>query len=119
MSETALHVERVSLDPETQQLIKTLVADQVALIAAKRGFKEREASSYTGVSTSYLQQGRYGTLADDAPPPPPHIRIGRAVRYLKEDLDDWLNRFERHQVTRGYGRDRLNDLASHAKEGAT
>jgi hypothetical protein len=30
-------------------------------------------------------------------PPPPVIKIGRAVRYLRDDLDNWLESFFRMQ----------------------
>jgi predicted DNA-binding transcriptional regulator AlpA len=32
-------------------------------------------------------------LKEERTSAPKHIRIGRAVRYLKEDLDRWLNCF--------------------------
>ena len=58
---------------------------------AKRGFSEREAAAYLGLSVSFLRQARtYGRLGGQTQAPP-FIKIGRAVRYIKEDLDNWLD----------------------------
>lgn len=57
----------------------------------KKVFKEAEAASYICMSRSFLSQDRvYGVLANRTPGPK-YIRIGRAVRYLKDDLDSWLD----------------------------
>ena len=57
----------------------------------KKVFKEAEAASYICMSRSFLSQDRaYGTLANRTPGPK-YIRIGRAIRYLKDDLDMWLD----------------------------
>ncbi|HAT8643593.1 MULTISPECIES: hypothetical protein [Legionella] len=57
----------------------------------KRVFKEVEAASYICMSRSFLSQDRaYGTLANRTPGPK-YIRIGRSIRYLKDDLDSWLD----------------------------
>ena len=56
----------------------------------KKVFKEDEAAGYICMSGSYLAQDRnYGTLANRTPGPK-YIKIGRSVRYLKDDLDSWL-----------------------------
>ncbi|MGQ3892172.1 helix-turn-helix transcriptional regulator [Legionella sp. CNM-4043-24] len=56
----------------------------------KKVFKEHEAASYICMSRSFLAQDRsYGTLANRTPEPK-YIKIGRSVRYLKDDLDLWL-----------------------------
>ena len=51
-------------------------------------FKDAEAAHYIGMSESWLRQSRMRGNPDA----PPYIKIGKAVRYLKSDLDDWLNR---------------------------
>ncbi|WP_133139666.1 helix-turn-helix domain-containing protein [Legionella genomosp. 1] len=62
----------------------------------KRVFKEAEAASYICMSRSFLSQDRaYGTLANRTPGPK-YIKIGRSIRYLKEDLDTWL---EQHRCS--------------------
>lgn len=58
----------------------------------KKVFKEVEAATYIGMSRSFLSQDRvHGTLANRTPGPN-FIKIGRSVRYLKDDLDSWLER---------------------------
>lgn len=54
---------------------------------------EKEAASYLAVSVQFLRLGRhYGTRPNYAETPP-YIKLGggRAVRYLKTDLDAWLS----------------------------
>ena len=52
----------------------------------KRGMKDPETSHYIGMSESWLRQSR----VTNNPNAPPYIKIGRAVRYLRDDLDAWL-----------------------------
>ena len=62
----------------------------------KKVFKEVEAADYICMSRSFLSQDRsYGTLANRTPGPK-YIRIGRAIRYLKDDLDFWL---DQHRIS--------------------
>lgn len=56
----------------------------------KRGFKEREAAQYIGMSCSFLRQDRMNGFRKQRTPGPNYIKIGKSVRYLKEDLDAWL-----------------------------
>lgn len=59
----------------------------------KRALSEIEASEYIGMSRSFLRQSRMEGNRDNRTPAPPFLKIGRSVRYLKEDLDTWLNGF--------------------------
>ena len=53
-------------------------------------FKEAEAANYICMSRSFLSRDRVnGTLANRTPGPK-YIKIGRSIRYLKDDLDSWL-----------------------------
>lgn len=61
----------------------------------KRAFSEIETAEYIGMSRSFLRQSRMEGNRTNRTPAPPFIKIGRAVRYLKEDLDNWLNGFSR------------------------
>ena len=56
-------------------------------------FKEPEAALYIGMSRSFLRQSRMDGIRENRTPGPPFIKIGRAVRYLKEDLDAWLETY--------------------------
>ncbi len=56
----------------------------------KRPFSEEEAAQYITMSRSFLRQDRMNGVRKNRTPGPRYIRIGRAIRYLKEDLDEWL-----------------------------
>lgn len=58
-----------------------------------RVLSEIETSQYIGMSRSYLRQARMEGNRENRTPAPPFIKIGRSVRYLKEDLDNWLDSF--------------------------
>ncbi|HIF0138867.1 TPA: DNA-binding protein [Legionella anisa] len=54
-------------------------------------FKEIEAANYICMSRSFLSQDRVNGALKNRTPGPKFIKIGRSIRYLKEDLDMWLN----------------------------
>ncbi len=56
-----------------------------------RALNEIETAAYIGMSRAYLRQARMEGQRGNRTPAPPFIKIGRAVRYLREDLDQWLN----------------------------
>lgn len=58
-----------------------------------RALNEVVAAKYIGMSRSFLAQSRMDGNRDSRTPAPPFIKIGRSVRYLKEDLDSWLDHF--------------------------
>ncbi len=51
-------------------------------------FKDPEAAHYIGMSESWLRQSRMRGNPDA----PPYLKISKAVRYLRTDLDDWLEK---------------------------
>ncbi len=54
---------------------------------------ESEAAEYIGMSKSYLRQDRtYGKYYEGRTAGPEYIKIGRSVRYMIDDLDQWLKR---------------------------
>jgi predicted DNA-binding transcriptional regulator AlpA len=61
----------------------------------KRALSEIETAEYIGMSRSFLRQSRMEGNRENRTPAPPFIKIGRAVRYLKDDLDNWLDSFYR------------------------
>ena len=63
----------------------------------KRGYSEIEAADYIGMSTSFLRQDRCHGFRHKRTPGPNFVRVGRTIRYLKEELDAWL---EKHYVNR-------------------
>ena len=63
--------------------------------AQHRALSEREAARYIGMSRSFLAQSRMDGHREGRTPAPPFIKIGRSVRYLREDLDAWLDSFSK------------------------
>lgn len=64
----------------------------------KRSFTEREAAEYIGMSCSFLRQDRMNGFRENRTPGPNYIRIGRAIRYLIEELDRWLENYKVDRV---------------------
>tara|TARA_R110001592_G_scaffold295771_2_gene566100 strand:- start:5538 stop:5798 length:261 start_codon:yes stop_codon:yes gene_type:complete len=60
-----------------------------------RALTEIEAARYIGMSRSFLAQSRMHGMRENRTPAPRFIKVGRSVRYLLEDLDTWLNSFQR------------------------
>ena len=60
-----------------------------------KALTEIEAANYIGMSRSFLAQSRMDGPRDSRTPAPPFIKIGRSVRYLHEDLDNWLSTFQK------------------------
>lgn len=56
----------------------------------RRGYSEEEAAHYLGISRISLRQGRMEGRRENRMPPPPFVRLGRKILYLKDDLDRWL-----------------------------
>ena len=57
----------------------------------KRVFKEVEAATYICMSRSFLSQDRVSGTFANRTPGTKYIKIGRSIRYLKDDLDLWLD----------------------------
>lgn len=58
---------------------------------------EKQAASYIGMSVPYLRADRMNGHREGQTPGPPFVRIGRSIRYLRADLDEWL---AAHRVVR-------------------
>ena len=61
----------------------------------KRALSETETAEYIGMSRSFLRQSRMEGSRTNRTPAPRFIKIGRSVRYIIEDLDNWLDSFYR------------------------
>jgi hypothetical protein len=53
--------------------------------------REQEAANYIGMSVSFLRQSRMNGNLPRRTPGPPYVRQGRSIRYLIEDLNNWLH----------------------------
>ena len=70
-------------------------------MTAKRYMKTREAANYLGLAENTLAKNRAG-LADI-----PYIRVGGAIRYDKEALDDYMKAKGIHHGNDKKGRKRI------------
>jgi len=57
----------------------------------KHVLTDPEAAQYIGMSISFLRQSRMDGVRHNRTSGPSFIKIGRAVRYVREDLDAWLD----------------------------
>jgi hypothetical protein len=71
----------------------------------QRGFSESDAAIYLGISRSTLRHGRSDGSRNNRMPPPPFVRAGRKIIYLRDDLDCWLAANRRDLVAPAPGRD--------------
>ncbi len=55
-----------------------------------RALTELEAAAYISMSRSFLAQSRMTGKRTNRTNAPDFIKVGRTVRYLKDDLDRWL-----------------------------
>jgi len=90
---------------QTQNVLKEPEAVGESLAPYRResllnALKDPAASRYIGMSESFLRQSRMDGVRENRTAGPPYIKIGRAVRYLREDLDAWLARY-RQQPKKG------------------
>jgi predicted DNA-binding transcriptional regulator AlpA len=65
----------------------------------KRSFTEKEAAEYIAMSRIFLRKDRMNGFRKNRAQGPRFMKIGRSIRYLKEDLDTWL---EAHLVNRTF-----------------
>ena len=63
----------------------------------KNTLTEKEASEYIGMSRSFLRQDRMNGYRVNRTPGPTFMKLGRAIRYSKHDLDEWL---DKHRMVR-------------------
>lgn len=64
----------------------------------KNSFTEQEAAEYIGMSRAYLRLDRKDRTRKNRTPGPSFLRIGRSIRYLKADLDKWLEQYRIERV---------------------
>ena len=62
-------------------------------IIIPRTLSESDASVYLGVSRIALRQGRSAGRREKRMPPPPYVKLGRKILYLRDDLDHWLEMY--------------------------
>jgi len=55
-----------------------------------RALSESQAAVYINMSRSFLRQDRMNGIRKGRTPGPVFVKIGTRIRYLKDDLDAWL-----------------------------
>jgi predicted DNA-binding transcriptional regulator AlpA len=93
---------KMEANQETQG--SALRLDRPVSVIIPRALREQDAAAYSGFSSSHLRNQRAADMralkAGATIKGPRWVTIGTAVRYLREDLDDWLNA---HRVDPGQG----------------
>jgi hypothetical protein len=83
---------------------KTLRLDRPVSVIIPRALREQDAASYLGFSSSYLRNQRVADMRairrGEPIKGPAWITVETAVRYLREDLDAWL---DAHRMDPGQG----------------
>ena len=51
---------------------------------------ETDAARLIGMSVSFLRAARFRGVLGNRTPPPPHLKLGRTVRYDRRDLEAWI-----------------------------
>jgi len=60
----------------------------------KRSMTEKEAAEYISMSVSFLRQDRMNGIREKRTPGPEFSKFGRSVRYMKDELDKWLDAYK-------------------------
>lgn len=71
--------------------------DRPISMIVPRSLREQDAAAYVGFSSSYLRNTRVADMRSEAAglpiKGPRWINVGAAVRYLRDDLDAWIDSF--------------------------
>lgn len=67
-----------------QSMSKDILIERIEVLT------EKEAAKYIGMSRSFLSQDRMNGYRDGRTHGPDYMKLGRSVRYHKDDLDVWL-----------------------------
>ena len=84
-------VERYNRDQEIQQMIATLIKDEIHHFKEDIGadspfLNKKQTCNYLGVSNNTLDIWIAMGL--------PYIRIGKSIRFNKESINQWMTRLE-------------------------
>ncbi len=76
-------------EPSEKQSRKTIRRNNYAEMF-RAVLDEDETAAYICMSVSSLRKGRMNGRRDNHVEPPPYVKFGRRVGYLRTDLDNWL-----------------------------
>ena len=91
-------------NPSECKPAQQLRLDRPISVIAPRALREGDAAVYVGFSSSYLRNERVADIrrrrAGKSIKGPQWVNVGTAVRYLREDLDAWI---DSHRTDPGQG----------------
>lgn len=67
-----------------QFMSKNIIIEKIEVLT------ETEAAKYIRMSRSFLNQDRMNGYRKGRTPGPKYLKLGKSIRYRKEDLDEWL-----------------------------
>lgn len=89
------NVEIPNMETAQKAQAPALRLDRPISVIVPRALRESDAAAYIGFSPSYLRNQRVSDVRalrrGDGIKGPRWVTIETAIRYLREDLDDWLN----------------------------
>jgi len=81
--------------------IKKVISDLISEAANdyndKRVFDTVEAAEYLDMGAEWLKKTRRTGVINGTTPSPTYIKVGSSVKYLKDDLDKFLNCLPKYQ----------------------
>lgn len=88
-------MENLTMKNAQEVLPPALRLDRPISVIVPRAMRETDAGTYTGFSPSYLRNQRAADMRalrrGESIKGPRWVTVATAIRYLREDLDDWLN----------------------------
>ena len=70
--------------------ISNILNDTKSELEPPKFFNEHEAAYYIGMSVSFLRKARADGKICNKDRGPKYLKIGKKVRYVKKDVDEWL-----------------------------
>jgi hypothetical protein len=78
-----------SLFTQVHSSVRTVMTREIQ-IAVIEVLTEEETAKYICMSRSFLRQDRMNGYRKGRTRGPAYVKLGRAVRYRKQDLDNWI-----------------------------
>jgi hypothetical protein len=73
-----------------RHIASSQTSDEAKMVNKPELMAEQAAADYIGMSVAFLRFGRCHGVLGNRTPAPPYLKLGRAVRYARADLDTWL-----------------------------
>jgi hypothetical protein len=76
----------------TESMSNAVIIEKVEVLT------EKEAAKYIRMSRSFLSQDRMNGFREGRTQGPRYMKLGRSIRYHKDDLDEWLTKNRVHRT---------------------